>query len=78
MDWNKFREDRRNANLELLNILHDIIENETLDFRLGQLIIVLQTGNKNDFFNEEPQVTLKRWKNNEIYKKHSLNNNIKK
>lgn len=62
MDWKKFREDRRKANLELLDILRDIIENERTDFRLGQLIMVLQTGNKNDFFNEEPQVTLKRWK----------------
>ena len=62
MDWKKFREDRRKANLELLDILRDIIENEKTDFRLGQLIMVLQTGNKNDFFNEEPQVTLKRWK----------------
>ena len=62
MDWKKFREDRRKANLELLDILRDIIENERTDFRLGQLIMVLQTGNKNDFFNEEPQITLKRWK----------------
>lgn len=62
MDWNKLKEDRRKANLELLDILHDIIDNEKSDFRLGQLIMCLQTGNKNDFFNEEPWVTLKRWK----------------
>lgn len=62
MDWNKLKEDRHKANLELLNILHDIIDNEKSDFRLGQLIMYLQTGNKNDFFNEEPWVTLKRWK----------------
>ena len=62
MDWNKIKKDRRKANLELINILRDIVMDEKCDLRLGQLIIFLQTGNKNDFFNEEPQITLKRWK----------------
>lgn len=66
MDWKKFREDRRKANLEIVELLKNFFENEEQDMRFGQLMEVLNMSRDLDLFSEEPQKTLERYKKSGI------------
>ena len=58
MDFNKLKENRKKYNQEIIDILSK--ELESGDLRFNQLIYIINE--TNDYFNEEPQVTLQRIK----------------
>lgn len=58
MDFNKLKENRSINNKLILDILHNQLESG--DLRFNQLIYIINE--TNDYFNEEPHITLKRIK----------------
>ena len=58
MDFNKLKENRKKYNQEIIDILSK--ELESGDLRFNQLIYIINE--TNDYFNEEPHITLKRIK----------------
>ena len=58
MDFNKLKDNRKKYNQEIIDILSK--ELESGDLRFNQLIYIINE--TNDYFNEEPQITLQRIK----------------
>lgn len=58
MDFNKLKENRSINNKLILDILHNQLESG--DLRFNQLMYIINE--TNDYFNEEPHITLKRIK----------------
>lgn len=58
MDFNKLKENRSINNKLILDILYNQLESG--DLRFNQLMYIINE--TNDYFNEEPHITLKRIK----------------
>lgn len=58
MDFNKLKENRSINNKLILDILYNQLESG--DLRFNQLMYIINEAN--DYFNEEPHITLKRIK----------------
>ena len=61
---------RLNDNVKCLEFLQNII-NEHPYLRIEQILYILDA--QKDWFNEEPSLTINRWKNNKTF----INNNVK-